>query len=157
MHIGEPSRPKIAFTDFKGGSEVSRLNKICRTVTGTPLTHEALIVGLPRYEKIKTLGWGGNGVAVHYRYFDPRNPIPGRDIVVKLPLESRVDEKLLLEEWMANVSLILASTDQRKANAILESKKVGPLCPSDRSSNYRSSKYPKQQPEASHHREYDRR
>ena len=86
---------------------------------------------------IKTLGWGGNGVAIHYKYHASKDDVESRDIVVKLPLYQDGGDHLLVEERTTNVSLIPAEIDEGEANVIQESKKVSPLYPSDRSSRYR--------------------
>ena len=93
----------------------------------------SLIAGPPRCVMVKTLAWGGNGLAVRYKYRDSRKDTARRDIVVKTALRDDGRDHLLLEERTTNVSLTPAETDEGEANIIQESKKVSPLYPSDRS------------------------
>lgn len=57
-----------------------------------------------RYEMKKPLGFGGNGIAIHYRYFDPDADGSGRDLLVKIPKHGRIEEYLLREEQTTKVS-----------------------------------------------------
>ncbi|RYP05106.1 hypothetical protein DL764_004022 [Monosporascus ibericus] len=53
----------------------------------------------PRYVLKKPLGFGGNGIVLHYQYTRPRqNRRQGRDIAVKFPLGGWRSDGLILEE-----------------------------------------------------------
>ncbi|RYP84097.1 hypothetical protein DL769_001242 [Monosporascus sp. CRB-8-3] len=53
----------------------------------------------PRYVLKKPLGYGGNGIVLHYHYTGPRqNQRQGRDIAVKFPLYGWRSDTLILEE-----------------------------------------------------------
>ncbi|KAI1342945.1 hypothetical protein F5Y15DRAFT_371434 [Xylariaceae sp. FL0016] len=55
--------------------------------------------GQPVFTVQKPLGFGGNGLAVHYRYHGPNDTDqPGRDIVVKRTISEWEDDYLLKEE-----------------------------------------------------------
>ncbi len=62
------------------------------------------VIGPPKYQLKKPLGWGGNGMALHYVYHNPTNNNPPQDIVVKFSTTEWANDYLLIEERTTNVS-----------------------------------------------------